>query len=614
MSSVLEDLRLTGQLSALDYHFALSMGRIAGEDGADVLLAAALLSQHVSRGQVCLDLPAFCREPSAWLGEDVVLPDIGGWLVNLRGSPLVSNGESKTPLVLSDRGLLYLHRYWNHERALAQQILARAEAKVAEVDEAALASSLERLFPSSASGEFDYQRFAALMAVRRAFCVVSGGPGTGKTYTVVKILALLIEQALATGSSIPHISLVAPTGKAAARLVDSIKKSKAGLDCADEVRDGIVERASTIHRCLGSMGWTSTGFRHHSGNRLVTDVVLVDEASMVNLGLMRRLVSAMPGHARLILLGDMDQLASVEAGSVLGDICQSGQKRVYSPALRDEVKALGGGDLPEDQVGASLPAISDCVVKLQKSYRFQGETGIAALARAINSGDSQGATEALDRYDDVLLVPPSPTGKLSAVLREAILAGYEPYLQPGEAAERLAKFDRFRILCARRTGPFGVEAVGEQVVVALRRAGLVPSGVENYDGRPIMITANTYELQIFNGDIGLVLPDPKSGQLRACFTGGDGELRMFAPSRLPHQESALAMSVHKSQGSEFDEVAIVLPEEPGQLLTRELIYTAVTRAKKRVVIHAHPAILRYAIEHPTERSSGLRAKLWGAPL
>jgi exodeoxyribonuclease V alpha subunit len=408
------------------------------------------------------------------------------------------------------------------------------------------------------------------------------------------------------------MTLVAPTGKAAARLVESIKKSKAGLDCAEDVRGAIVESASTIHRCLGSLGRASIGFRHHAGNRLVTDVVLVDEASMVNLGLMRRLVSAMPDHARLILLGDMDQLASVEAGAVLGEICNSGQKRMYSPALQREVKALGGGNLPEDQTQDSLPAISDCVAKLQKSYRFQGETGIAALARAINSGDSQAATEVLDRYDDVLLVPPSTSGNLGGVLRDAALAGYRPYLQPGEAKERLARFDQFRILCARRTGPFGVEALNEQVTGALRRAGLIASKAENYDGKPIMITANTYELQIYNGDIGLVLPDPQSGQLRACFAGGGGELRMFAPSRLPHQESALAMSVHKSQGSEFDEVAIVLPEEPAPLLTRELIYTAVTRAKKRVVIHSHPAVLRYAIEHPTERSSGLGPKLWGS--
>ncbi len=615
MKSLLHRLSALGQVSALDVHFATSMGRIAGEEEPAVLVAAALLSQQVARGHVCLDMAGATQESLGLRGEEMALPDADEWLKILQGSSMVSEGGSasseKTPLVLDASGRLYLHRYWNHEQVLAEQILARASAPAPGVDDAVLAEGLDRLFPPAEEGEFDFQRFAALMAVRRLFCVVSGGPGTGKTHTVVNILALLVEQAFAAGLPAPHMTLVAPTGKAASRLTESIKKSKAELSCSDEVREAIVESAATIHRCLRPMGPSSIDFRHNALNPLVTNLVLVDEASMVNLGLMRRLVSAMPSHARLILLGDMDQLASVEAGAVLGDICQSGHKRVYSHSLRDEVKELGGGELPEDMSSKVAPPLADCIAKLVKSYRFRGETGIAALAAAIKRGDSREATDILERFDDVEIVAPSKAGKLSASLRAALVAGYGPYLEAGQSADRLAAFDRFRVLCARRTGPFGVGSLNEQIESVLARAGLIERGADNYEGRPIMVSANTYELQLYNGDIGLVLPDPETGNLRACFTGSGGALRMFAPFRLPHQETALAMSVHKSQGSEFDEVAIVLPDEASPLLTRELIYTAITRARTKVVIHGHAEVLRHAIEHPTQRNSGLRPALWG---
>lgn len=606
----LEFLHGDGHLSALDLHFARTMGELGEEERASVLLAAALLSQQVSRGHVCLDIGAASAESLGMHPDILRLPEAGEWLAALRSSPLVSDGSRKTPLVLDGHGWLYLHRYWNHERVLARFILERAQAPVAGIDDALLAEGLGRLFPKASDEEFDYQRLAALMAVRRRFCVVSGGPGTGKTHTVVNILALCIEQARAKGEPPPHVTLVAPTGKAAARLVESIKKTKATLRCDDEIKEAIVEKASTIHRCLGSIDGSSTEFRHHAENTLVTDLVLVDEASMVNLSLMRRLVDALPSQARLILLGDMDQLASVEAGAVLGDICNTGRARAYSSSFREEILSSGGGALPAGESG--VRGIGDCVAKLEKSYRFQGEAGIGVLAKAINAGDAAAAMDVLERFDDVELVPSARPGKLSPALRAAAIQGYRPYLQPGDAGERLAAFDQFRILCARRTGAFGVETVNEQIAAALRREGLIAGGADNYEGRPIMVTANTYELQLYNGDIGLVLPDAESGELRAHFPSADGSPRRFAASRLPHQETVFAMSVHKSQGSEFDCIAVVLPSEPGPLLTRELIYTAVTRAKKRVVIHGHAEVLRYAIEHPTVRNSGLRPALWGA--
>lgn len=612
MSLQLETLRAEDQISALDVHFARAMGRLGSDEQEGVLLAAALVSHQVTRGHVCLDIRHLSAESLGIRADLLQLPPPEEWLMMLRASRLVSDGGAKTPLVLDEHGWLYLHRYWNHERVLARYILKRAEEDAGGIDDAVLAEGLQRLFPA-AGDDFDYQRLAALMAVRRRFCVVSGGPGTGKTHTVVNILALLIEQARATAQPLPHVTLVAPTGKAAARLVESIKKSKASLACDDEVKAAIVEKASTIHRCLVSVDGSSTEFRHSAQNPLVTDVVLLDEASMVNLGLMRRLVEALPPRARLILLGDMDQLASVEAGAVLGDICNTGSARSYSQALRDDIQALGGPKLPEAAMMPTATGIWDCVAKLHKSYRFQGEAGIAALAKAIHVGDASGAMEVLERFDDVHLVAPGKAGKLSGVLRAAAISGYRSYLQPGEPGARLRAFDTFRILCARRTGAFGVERVNEQIASALGREKMIAVGPENYEGRPIMITANTYELQLYNGDIGLVLPDSDTGHLRAFFVAADGSQRKFAPSRLPHQETVFAMSVHKSQGSEFDEIAVVLPSEPSPLLTRELIYTAVTRAKKRVVIHGSAEILRYAIERPTVRHSGLRPALWGIP-
>ena len=424
---------------------------------------------------------------------------------------------------------------------------------------------------------------------------------------MVNILALLVEQALAVGKPLPHMTLLAPTGKAAARLVESIKKSKATLPCDANVRDAISEKASTIHRCLGSLGEGSIGFRHNAANPLITDLVLVDEASMVNLGLMRRLVDALPDHARLILLGDMDQLASVEAGAVLGDICNTSGKRFYSGSLRADIARFGGPELALGQGAPSEPGIWDCVAKLEKSYRFDADAGIGALARAIDAGDAQGAFEVLARYPDVELVQPGER----ALLSRSAVEGYREYLEGGQPAERLRAFDKFRVLCARRSGAQGALAINEQILVALRQEGLIASEGENFEGRPIMVTANTYELQLYNGDIGLVLPDPESKKLRAYFVASDGSHRTFTPARLPHQETVFAMSIHKSQGSEFDRVAVVFPEKASPLLTRELLYTAVTRAKKQVVIHSSAELIRHAIERPTLRKSGLRPALWG---
>ncbi len=591
MTASLDLLRADGTLGALDVQFARAMGRLAREPRPEVLLAAALVSRHVTGGHVCLDLDVVRRTPIAghpW-------PPLADWIDALRTSPLVSDGSATTPLVLDHKNRLYLRRYWQHEQRVADAIGTRARTAAKHVDAAVLEEGLARLFGTPDDDAPDLQRDAAKMAVTRRISVISGGPGTGKTYTVVKILALLVEQRLAAGHPPPRMTLVAPTGKAAARLGESIKQAKADLPCDGAVKVSIVDEATTIHRALGSIRGTSTRFRHDERSPLVTDIVLVDEASMVNVGLMARLVAAVPPHARLILLGDKDQLASVEAGAVLGDICNT-----------------SGGGVRPPSAGPDTTGIWDCVTHLTRSHRYQPGSGIEALALAINAGDGPRALEVLasPRFPDVSLEAPAPPRQLGAALERAVVEGYAAYLEDGPAFARIVAFGKLRVLCGHRVGPRGVETLNQQIRDLLRRRGMIHGHGDLYAGRPVMVTVNSYELRLFNGDIGLVLPNPDGDGLRAFFGATETTQRLLAPSRLPTHETVFAMSVHKSQGSEFDEVAVVLPDQASPVVTRELLYTAVTRAKKRVVIHAAPQVVRQAIAQRVVRASGLRSALW----
>ncbi len=531
----------------------------------------------------------------------------------LRSSPLVGAPADGTPLVLDDGGRLYLRRYWTHQARLAAAIQTRALATDTIADRPWLTATLNRLWPADGSGVLDWQRLAAVMALQRRFLVISGGPGTGKTFTVVKILALLVEDALHRAQRPPRITLVAPTGKAAARLAESIRRAKPMLPCAELVVMAIPDDAATIHRCLGSLGGSTTRFRHNASSQLMTDVLLVDEASMVDLALMARLLEAVPEHARVLLLGDEDQLASVEAGAVLGDICNSGMPRSYSPVLVGDIAELTGERLPVAANAPTATGIWDCIVQLTRSYRYAADSGIGALARAINAGDASTALAVLESHEDssVTLVPPATDGRLSTSLRDAVVAGFSAYLRESEPTDRLRAFERFRVLCAHRHGWEGVESMNRQIEAALAAAGLVRNDRQPYIGQPIMVTRNDYQLGLFNGDVGLTVRDPERADGRvALFVAPDGTTRLLSLSRLPPYETVFAMSVHKSQGSEFDEVAVVLPQQVSSVVSRELLYTAVTRARRRVTIHATRDMVTHAITHRIERTSGLRELLW----
>ncbi|MBU2498819.1 MAG: exodeoxyribonuclease V subunit alpha [Proteobacteria bacterium] len=606
-----DHLHQEGLLSPLDTHFAAFMERLAGKRSPELRLAAALVSARTREGHICLDLPGLQGKPLLETGEkgggSISLPweDWGGIL---RESGVIGTAHEYKPLILDDRGRLYLYRYWEYERKLADLINLRVLEEDPHVNMPLLKQGLSRIFAPSDSEEVDWQKVAACTALLRKFTVISGGPGTGKTTTAAKIMALLLEQMEGLA---PRIGLVSPTGKGAARLQWALKAAKESLDCHDSIKASIPDEASTIHRLLGSIPGTPY-FRHHSKNLLPLDVLVVDEASMVDLALMSKLVQALPREARLILLGDKDQLASVEAGAVLGDICDRGRSHGFSEGLcRDLSRATGNEFKPEPHG----PGIGDCIVQLRKSYRFSGESGIALLSRAVNEGDGDLALAYLREggYPDVRWrALPSPDA-LPRAMNEKITQGFREAMKANDPRAVFDHFEQFRILCALRTGPYGVGAFNAMVERALREEGLISPEGRWYKGRPILITRNDHNLRLYNGDVGIVLPHPEAdGELRALFPGPDDALRAFHFLRLPEHETVYAMTVHKSQGSEFNRVLLILPDRDSPVLTRELIYTGITRARGSVEIWGSAGVFKGAVARRTVRTSGLRDALWEA--
>jgi exodeoxyribonuclease V alpha subunit len=615
MMPTLDLLRHHGLLSPLDDHFARTLGRIAGESRPEVLLAAALAANRVREAHVCLDLAALGNTaPRAEDGGDALteyaFPEAGTWAAAVAASPLTCTTAGASPLVVEGTRV-YLRRYHLHETELASRLVDRAGARSDDVNADVLRAGLRRLFPA-ASDTPDWQRVGAALALLRRFTIIAGGPGTGKTWTVTRILALLVEQALSRGQRVPRVLLLAPTGKAAARLRESVRESRGSLDVSAAARAAIADESATIHRALGA---TPDGaFRHGPERPLATDAVIVDEASMVDLALMNRLLSAVPAAARVVLLGDRDQLASVEAGSVLTDICggtEAERSTCLSAPVAAEVRALAGDDVPTRDDG---PPLADSIVYLRESRRFRDHPGIGALAGAIQEANTEAALAVLraDGFPGVVLVESA-----SALARQVSLLASDRYaacLEASTPEQRLEAFGRFRVLCAHRRGLDGAEAMNQAIERALATSERVRLEEPYYVGRLLLVTENDPSTRLFNGDVGLVVRDA-SGAKAALFGAGDtgapaSDGRLVALSRLPRAETAFAMTVHKSQGSEFDEVVLVLPQKPSPVLTRELFYTAVTRARERVTIVATPDVVAHAIATPTRRDSGLCARLW----
>ena len=657
MLQELERWRNAGWLRSLDAAFARFIHEIDPDAPASLLLAAALVAQLEGSGHSGLPLTELAPDPSSLLGwppegtealrqaladlPDLAMDSGAGQRVAWQSRPVLeidpSNDMGASPLVLS-RGLLYLRRYWRYESRVAAQIHARTWERTEpatvtrDVDAAAARELLDRLFgPTDSSGDTDWQKVACALVLRGRLTIVTGGPGTGKTYTAARLLVLL--QALHPGPQPLRVALAAPTGKAAARLRQSIQKALQGLreQVGASVAIGAwadhLDSARTLHSLLGTQPGTRR-FRHDAANPLEVDVLFVDEASMVHLEMMAQLLEALPAGARVILLGDKDQLASVEAGAVMGDLCQGaaegGDAGGYRPDTAEWIRQITGQAVPPSSLGPG-PTLAQQTVVLRKSHRFDGPIG--QLALAINRGDASAAIEMLRSRQDgpVAMLVASTAGAVVPVAvqgRAGAPGGYRVYLEllhqrPADASAfaawaktLLRRFDSFRVLSAVREGPWGVAGLNVAIERALSDACLLSRRGEWYEGRPVIVTRNDAALGVFNGDVGVVLRSPNADAALRCYFLDGNDLRSVSVGRLADVETAFAMTVHKSQGSEFEHVLLVLPDEDVPVLTRELVYTGITRASRAfTLLCKQPAQLIVATGRLTRRVSGLRAML-----
>jgi exodeoxyribonuclease V alpha subunit len=691
-------------LISADVHVAARLAELLGETDDTAVLGAAFAVRAVRTGHVCVDLETISASATSDLdpGADLSAlpwPDPVAWLAAMASSRLVAGAEEAGPEppkpLRLDGSRLYLERYWRQECQVASDLADRAARPAIEIDQIVLRGGLARLFPPGGgtlggalpeagagpgaegggpgaegggpegagsgaegagsravgaspeaagpeAGGADVAPLAAAVALIRPLSVVAGGPGTGKTTTVARILALLFEQASAAGARPPRVALAAPTGKAAARLAQAVHDEALAMRVDEQVRSRLLTLdAGTLHRLLGWRPDSSSRFAHDRSNRLPHDFVVVDETSMLSLSLMARLLDAVRPDARLVLVGDPQQLASVEAGAVLGDVVGpaaggwrmsgaaaarlgelTGMEMAGGRGVPGAVGGLdggggsdgGGSDVPRvgEPGGASggrpdgrgLGAIGDGIVVLRRVHRFGGS--IARLAAAISDGDGAGAVRLLSEEGGELRWPDA-----DAVRADVVTAGQAlvDAARGGRDRGALDALGMFRVLCAHRKGPAGVAAWNDRIERWL--ASAIPgyaSGGPWYAGRPLLVTANDYEVQLFNGDTGVTVA--RGDRTTAVFERR-GRVVEVSPALLRSIETLHAMTIHKSQGSQFDEVVVVLPEVDGPIVTRELLYTAVTRARRRVTLIGSEAVLRSAIARPVARASGLRQRLWG---
>ena len=609
-AAVLRELCEQGHLADIDRHFASLIADLDGGGGPELPLAAALASAWTRDGHACIALPEIAGHD--WpRGGGVRLPALGPWIEALETSPTVTRPGSaeRRPLVLDGRGRLYLERLWTAERTVAACLrrLAHGMESAPGPEPSGLKAALDRLFPGTASS--DPARTAARIAVCRRLCVVSGRPGTGKTTVAAAVVALFIELRLAAPG---RIALAAPTGKAAARLQEAVRGRHRDLASRVPALEGYEAHATTVHRWLLS----------RARNRLPVDALVLDEGSMVDLTLMAKVLADLPAGARLVVLGDASQLASVQPGAVFADVCRGGTGAgpggqgaavVTRPGPEGDAGIADAGGAPVPMA----PPLAPCVVELVHNWRFDEAGGIGQLAAAVVRGDAAAAMAALqDPSDDATeLRPLADAERFERLATTLADERFAPALEaaqamrgPGEGSGPLASF---RVLCAHRMGAFGAERFNRSVERRIRWLGLVPADDAFYPGRPILVTRNDSRTGLANGDTGIVLRD-EQGRVRVWFPeleDAEGQPRLVSPARLPPHESFFAVTVHRAQGSEYDEVAVVLGGAESRVVTRELLYTAVTRARQRVVVYGTEESVRVAVERESQRSSGLQDAL-----
>ena len=610
---VLRDFNRAGVLSAADVHVARRLGAIAAEPDEDVLLAVALVVRSTRHGSVVVDLAT--AQASTVVDEDddeaapvvaeveLPWPEPAGWAGRCAVSPLARTGGP----VRVEGSRVWLARYWEQEQLVADELLARSATPMQGLDLTVLAAALERLF--GAGADTDQQVAAAVCALSRV-SVLAGGPGTGKTTTVARLLAALREQQPGC-----RIALAAPTGKAAARREEAVRSSGAGLPPADRERLGDLT-STTLHRLLGWRPDARSRFRHDRSNRLPYEVVVVDESSMVSLTMMARLLEALRPSTRLVLVGDPDQLASVEAGAVLGDLVERSTLGRRTPATAQLLRAVLPGRAVTEQAPSPGAAVRDGVSALRTNHRFAPGSAIAALAAAVHDGDAAAALAVLRSGSaDVELVEADD----EAPLQQAQLAGVRADVQAGGAAlhaaaargdgpAALAALDRHRLLCAHRRGPRGVQHWGALAAGWVAEQHPVePRADGRYPGEPLLVTSNDYEINLYNGDTGVVVDDLRGG-LVAVFGRGGAPIPVPL-ARLGAIRPLHGMTVHRSQGSQFERITVLLPAAGSPLGTRETIYTAVTRATAHVRVIGSAQALADAVGRPAARATGLRERL-----
>ncbi len=627
-----------GWIRALDLSFAEYLYEKLGAKAEATAVLGALVSHQLAQGHPCLDLKQLQIAPDvtlqlppehasasslhACISPQQLLSELGDESFSKLAQSRAVN-QPNSPLVLHANQRLYLRRYWNYE----QQIIADLGTRMtqdAPIHTRELCATLDTLFGKNEA--ISWQRLACAMAVKSGFTVITGGPGTGKTYTVVRLLATLQQHRDETEPL--RIKLAAPTGKAAKRMEDSINEELKQLPA--EYRDNLTaNQAVTLHRLLGTQA-RSRAFRHNASNPLLADVVIIDEASMVDIEMMAAVTAALPVSAKLILLGDKDQLASVEAGAVLGQLCNEAEQGHYAPDMAQWLNATQGDrvvldDALIDPQGASQWPYLQHTVMLRESRRFKADEGIGKLATEINRQQTAWLGEWIQQSEAMALADPkmaniellNTQSSASGALKQLVQQGYAPLqklLHDGPQAFNdvtewgdalLHQLEQFQLLTAVRLGDWGMRRINELATLWLH--GDRVTSDQWFIGRPVMVTHNDYSLDLRNGDIGLVVQLDPTEPPRVLFRGHkQGSLRWLLPSRLTHVETAFAMTIHKSQGSEFTHTVVVVPEYDAPILTKELLYTGITRARERLtLVAANPKLVLQATQRRIHRGGGL---------
>lgn len=601
--NILNKSKSDSVFSASDKIFSAFLCRLTDDYSEESALAYAIASSQTGKGHICIDLDS---KPLSDLLKEMKITDFTPEQIRsgAEKSKAVGKPGESYPLLLAGNRFLYLKKFWDYQ-SIIDKFINSKDQFFFEIRKDLIEELLSKNFDDN-SKDYNWQMGAAICAARSKFCVVTGGPGTGKTTTAAKIISILTEILKPELKRKPKIILAAPTGKAAARISSAMLKIKNwGVDDTDAP-----EPAMTIHRLLG-ISHTSSRPRYNNKNPLIADVLIIDEASMVDIAMMANIMDALPKRARLILMGDKDQLSSVEPGAVLADICEAGPANKFS---KKAFSFLGIGDKSPNISTVEDEGFYDGVVELDKSYRFSGSSGIGLLAEAIKRSDKNRAFDILKsgKYNDINWIKPGNENSLKKAINNLTSDHLDQITNSKSPEKALDCIDEFKILCAVRQGLWGVEGLNSIVKELMHEKKNAPANTDWYHGRPVMITTNDYQLGLFNGDTGIALRDDNDKKnLMVYFRSGDNTVKAFHPSRLGRHETVFASTVHKSQGSEYDRVALVLPERFTGGLSMELVYTAVTRAKKEFILISSEEVFSMAVSERARRTSGLCHRLLG---